>query len=133
MSEPDQQAESTHGAEHLERWHFKPGESGNPGGRPKGSVGLRARLRAIIADHPEQADAVMVKVLDDARRGNVDARKFLFDQHDGPLALKIQGVNPDALRETLTELATAIADALPDDETKKKIGAIFEEKLGGLE
>ena len=26
---------SKHGAEHLEEWKFKPGESGNPKGRPK--------------------------------------------------------------------------------------------------
>ncbi len=40
MEMPQEQARK-HPAEHLEKWRFQPGKSGNPGGRPKGSKSLK--------------------------------------------------------------------------------------------
>ena len=35
-------------AEHLKPWQFKPGTSGNPSGRPKGSISLKQWARNML-------------------------------------------------------------------------------------
>ena len=53
---------------------FKPGESGNPAGRPKGSVNLQlAALR-------EAADKVLPLVVEKALAGDADAQKLILDR-----------------------------------------------------
>lgn len=39
-------------ADHLKPFAFKPGESGNPSGRPKGSVSITAGIRKALAEIP---------------------------------------------------------------------------------
>ena len=60
---------------------FKPGESGNPGGRPKGSYSIRAVKRRLLAANPNEfgegegavasADAIF-KTLAKMRAGQLD-------------------------------------------------------------
>jgi hypothetical protein len=53
---------------------FKPGQSGNPGGRPKGSVGLKARLRRILTENSGSvAEEVCQAFVDVAKRSNKNA------------------------------------------------------------
>lgn len=53
---------------------FKPGESGNPAGRPKGSVNRQlAELRAA-------ADRVLPLVVEKALAGDADAQKLILDR-----------------------------------------------------
>lgn len=40
--------QSDNRAAHLKPWQFKKGQSGNPGGRPKGSVSLKTRARNML-------------------------------------------------------------------------------------
>lgn len=53
---------------------FKPGQSGNPAGRPKGS--LNRQLTAIR----EAADKVLPLVVEKALAGDVDAQHFIVDR-----------------------------------------------------
>lgn len=40
--------------EHLKPWQFKKGQSGNPGGRPKGSVSLKEYARKMLREMDDE-------------------------------------------------------------------------------
>lgn len=50
-SPPEQQDNSR---EWLKPWQFKPGQSGNPSGRPKGSISLKEYARKMLYELPEE-------------------------------------------------------------------------------
>jgi len=63
---------------------FPKGVSGNPGGRPKGSVSLAATLKRLL--RAPDAESIMAAVIDSAKSGDLAAVKLLLDRIDGPLA-----------------------------------------------
>jgi hypothetical protein len=67
---------------------FKPGQSGNPKGKPKGS-GLTARLRKIVeeSDH-DVAEALMKAGVKAALKGDYRFWAHIFDRLDGPVTQK---------------------------------------------
>jgi hypothetical protein len=42
-------------------WLFQPGQSGNPAGRPKGSLSVIGRLKQIYQDNPEKFEAFVLR------------------------------------------------------------------------
>ena len=56
---------------------FVPGQSGNKGGRPKGSGLLLNTLAKQLTK--ANADAIVLKTIEDAKAGDKDARKLLFE------------------------------------------------------
>lgn len=68
---------------------FLPGQSGNPGGRPKGSVKLSTALQRALAlplpDHSGRtyAEAIAEKLCKEAADGNVAAAKEIADRTEG--------------------------------------------------
>ena len=92
---------------------FKPGQSGNPTGRPKGSVSLRTRLRRHLRRHPEDADAIVLALVEEAKarprtiiEGDgkdktvtmvgasfMGSQRLAWERHDGkvPEAIEIRG------------------------------------------
>lgn len=61
---------------------FKPGQSGNPKGRPRGEV-TATKLRKAIADRvPEILDSLMTQALE---QGDVQAAKLLLERALPPL------------------------------------------------
>lgn len=66
---------------------FQPGWAGGPG-RPKKNEAMRAALeRALAIKDPETGkpdrDAIALALVKEAKRGNVDAIKQIFDRVDG--------------------------------------------------
>ena len=90
------------------RGSWKPGQSGNPAGRPPG-VGEISKLRAAIADRvPELLAAMMTKALE----GDVGAARLLLERAIAPLRVVEQAVElqlPDG--GTLTAKASAVLSA----------------------
>ena len=90
------------------RGSWKPGQSGNPAGRPPG-VGEIGKLRAAIADRvPELLAAMMTKALE----GDVGAARLLLERAIAPLKGIEQPVTlqlPDD--GTLTAKASAVLSA----------------------
>lgn len=96
---------------------WKPGQSGNPKGRPPG-INLTARLREILsreADVPEGspsktvADLVVEELVAAAARGDIKALSMLFDRVDGKVAQTIITEKPDLSKlsdEQLERLVT---------------------------
>ncbi len=71
MDEENSQAENTqdqstnrHPTEHLKPWQFKPGQSGNPGGRPKGTKSLKQFAQEMLRDMSDEEKLQYLKGLD---------------------------------------------------------------------
>ena len=69
---------------------FRPGQSGNPGGRRRGTVSVKAALKRVLTKG--DADAIARRLIASAKKGNTAATKLLLnhlpddDQSDDPLA-----------------------------------------------
>jgi hypothetical protein len=68
---------------------FKKGRSGNPGGRPRGSLSLTVELRRILADKSHdgrtRAELFMDAMLKVAAKGNGAAINQIWNRIDGPV------------------------------------------------
>jgi len=71
---------------------FKPGQSGNPAGRPRNVMGeaLRSRLDRLADDGRPLADHLAEALLQCALQGDVSAIKVIFDRVDGKVVAAAQ-------------------------------------------
>lgn len=77
------------GYEHLKQHQWKPGESGNPSGRPKGR-GLVDRLKAILEeDDAKVADALIRAGVKAALKGDYRFWAAILDRVEGPVRQEI--------------------------------------------
>ena len=82
--------------EHLKKYQWKPGESGNKNGRPTGSISLVERLKAYLRRHPEDMEALVVAIVQlgkDPNASQLSAIDKIIDRVDGKVAEthKIEG------------------------------------------
>lgn len=49
---------------HLKPWQFQPGQSGNPGGKPKGTVSLKTYAKRMIQEMTDEEKMEFMKGLD---------------------------------------------------------------------
>jgi len=73
--------ENSDRAAHLKDYRFKPGQSGNPNGRPKSAV-----RRAMLVKHRRDAVATLLQLMRSADKDatRLDAVKLLLAYTDGP-------------------------------------------------
>jgi len=91
MVEPEDHGENTKPLRD-EKGYWLPGQTGNPGGRPKGSISLVAILKQRLADAPADAAAIIDKIVDQAMDGNERSQELLINRIDGKLIDRIAGV-----------------------------------------
>jgi len=104
---------------------FMPGQSGNPGGRPKGSKSLRNLLIQALRKKAKDGkggerefyELLTESIVVNAAKGNAALVKLIFDYHDGPPPQKheltefiYQG---SELRETVRKVAELMRDFVP--------------------
>lgn len=88
---------------------FKPGESGNPAGRPKGSI--NRQLRALR----EAAEKVLPLVVEKALAGDADAQRLILDR-------ALPRVRPMSPAEAFT---------LPDGDLLDQVQAVLRQVADG--
>ena len=105
--------------------NWKPGQSGNPKGRPKGT-GEVTKLRAAIAEH---VPAIIEQLKDQALGGDVQAARLLLERTVAPLK-SMEPAQAMALPgDTLTEqgravLAQIAAGTLAPSQGAQLLGAL---------
>ena len=87
MVEDTQKQQTNSKSPWLKEYEFKPNESGNPGGRPKGKS-LTAVLRELLDQIPKGDTAklkerIVKALLDKALRGDTRALDLIFERSDG--------------------------------------------------
>ena len=107
---------------------WKPGQSGNPKGRPAGT-GEVAKLRAAIADRvPELLAAMMARALD----GDVGAARLLLERAIAPLKAAEQSQALSLPDGTLTEQGRAVLASVATGELAPGQGAALLGAIGTL-
>ncbi len=87
---------------------FKPGESGNPRGRPKGT-GNAAKLRALLQPH---AKDLVKRAVELALEGDVTALRLCLERLVPPVRATDEPVELRGLKGTLTEQGEAVVQAM---------------------
>ena len=83
----------------LKPYHWKPGQSGNPTGRPNGAISLTTELKMYLKRHPEALEGIVKTLIKEGLTGNIIAIKETFDRVDGKVAEthKLEGTLPVVL------------------------------------
>lgn len=94
---------------------FRPGQSGNPKGRPRGS-GITDRLRAIVeADDGKIREILVKRAVMAAAEGDFRFFKEILDRLDGTVEQNIQ------LQETAPSIKIAMYPGKPPDDWYKNV------------
>ncbi len=110
---------------------YKPGQSGNPKGRKKGSLNKRTQLiQALESDLPELIEATKQKAL----KGDTAALRLLIERLIPAKKSEASLVSiPELGRaKSLTEKAVGIVDAVGNGQIPADTGATLITALGGV-
>lgn len=118
----------------MEITKFKPGQSGNPNGRPKDKTPATLLRKSIVDDMPDIIKALITK----AKEGDVPAAKVLLDRVCPPLkpqALPISlAVNCGLVEQGSEVIRATLAGEIPPDIGSQLITALSNQgKLVDLE
>ncbi len=94
---------------------FQPGQSGNPGGRPKSKPWADAIKRAL--DKRSDLDAIAEKLVDAAASGDLPALRELGDRLDGKPAQAVTVGNDESGAFTVEQIKRVIVDPRDPDST----------------
>jgi hypothetical protein len=107
-------------ADNLRPHQYKPGQSGNPSGRPKGSS-LTARLRKLLEQDDGKLAETLAKVaVREAAKGKYQHLKEVWDRVDGTLVTKIQ------IDAELEHMLTVAEQVLEPEQYAKLVVALAE-------
>ena len=75
-------------ADHLEPHRWKPGESGNKTGRPRGVISLVEELKKYLRRNPEDVASIIEALVKQGKIGNMTATKEMLERIDGKVVEK---------------------------------------------
>ena len=107
------------------RW--KPGESANPAGRPRGSKNPSTKLREMI-----DAEAIVKKLETAALAGDVQAARTLLERALPVYRATAEPVKVDGIEgaDTLTDKARVVLEAVADGRVPPDMGAQLVTAIG---
>tara|TARA_R110002110_G_scaffold301156_1_gene515221 strand:- start:183302 stop:183724 length:423 start_codon:yes stop_codon:yes gene_type:complete len=110
---------------------FKPGESGNPDGRPPGSKNKSTLLLERLGD---DIDALLNATKRKAMKGDMQAMKILLDRALPVRRPTLPTISVPGLQEamTLTEKGQAVLNAIGNSEIPPDVGASLLNALGNV-
>ncbi len=110
---------------------FKPGQSGNPAGRPKGSKDRRTDLRKQLGEHSQAViDKVVSACLDD---GDMMACRTIVDRIVSPLRPKTEPVAFELDKDApLTQQAAQVLGAVSEGVIDPTTGKALIDGIAGL-
>lgn len=88
---------------------FKPGQSGNPRGKPRGAQDKRTALRELLRPHAEE---LINKAVSLAKKGDTTALKMCLDRLIAPYRAKDPVIAIEGMTGTLTEKGERIITAM---------------------
>ena len=90
---------------------FKPGQSGNPKGKPKGSPDKRTAYRELLSERAPELVALLVK---NALEGDTAALKIAIDRLIPPMRATDGAVKMDISGHSLTAKGDAVLKAMSE-------------------
>lgn len=151
-SAQEQQENSGGRYDHLRKYQFKPGQSGNPSGRPKGTVNLTNKLRQLF-QMPVRvkgkranrnyiyADLFCEMAMEASLEGNFKFFKEIFDRVEGKVpdhvvmesAKKMLEVQAATLAQSMLDIVEEVSQEILSDPISDMfidaLGKRFEEKF----
>jgi hypothetical protein len=106
---------------------WKPGQSGNPAGRAKGSINVSTRLRKMI-----DVESILKKLQEAALSGDVQAARTLLERALPVYRATAEPVTVAGIHgaETLTDKARVVLEAVADGRVPPDIGAQLVAAIG---
>ncbi len=115
----------------MKKQLFKPGQSGNPKGRPKGIADRRTQWRdSLRAELPD----LLARLLELAKAGDPNAIKMILDRVAPPLRSQAEPIELPALAKavTLSDKAAAVIAAVADGSIGTDAASDLLGALGGI-
>lgn len=116
---------------------FKPGQSGNPAGRPPGT---RNRALVLLDQMGEEAAADVVRgVIDAAKRGDIVAARAVLDRvwplrRGRPVALPLPAVTtPEGIAAALAAVVAAMGDGTLTPDEAAAVASVIEGQRRAIE
>ncbi len=117
--------------ENLKPW--KPGQSGNPGGRPRKRLIDEALEELLESNGSEAARDIALALIVRARRGDTRAIQLIAERTQGKPIQGIGVAGDLGFRTTLLERLERAAEELSDGEVQERIDALTSELQPKLE
>jgi hypothetical protein len=94
-TENSQENSQRNPAEHLKGFQWKPGQSGNPGGRPKKKLVDECLEELLEAADSEHAKALAISLIAKALNGDTKAAQLVAERTQGKPSQKVEVSGPD--------------------------------------
>ncbi len=108
-------------------WRFKPGQSGNPGGKPKTKFLTKMLLEILEKGIPgdsrrrSYAEALVQKLVHEAvLRGNIAHLREIFERVEGKVAIRLQADEPLPIELRPAQLSDSELEELIRDHASKR-------------
>lgn len=99
---------------------FKPGQTGNPAGRPKKLPSLDRLLGECLGEDGKEAVAILKAVIDKAKKGDIRAAEVILDRLYGKAR---QGLDITSLGESINQNAKIDYTLLSESALKELLNA----------